>query len=786
MSPEDKLLPLLRGVVADGNGKWKACCPCHNGGNEQSPSLGITKADDGKLLMHCFVCGDGVKAAEFCMAVGLTQSDLYPERLEDNQKNGKGKKGGGGRPKNARKTAEFFYRDEQNVILYRTDRYEWDLPDGRRNKEFEQRRPNGEGGFVPGVQGVRKVLYRLPELLAADQAAIVFIVEGEKKVEALRNWGMVATCIAGGAKSKWNKEFSVSLSGRNVVILPDNDPINQEDGSCPGKEFAVRVLKELTATVASVRIIELPGLPPKGDIVDWQVAGHTAAELLKIIGEPSADATVAVTEKLEMAKQEAVDPISTHFEDELLVNLQLDVLGELEGTNGSVKVFSESRRKSDVLKEVGKMTFERLLQVCGPIVKSKVTKGVEAVDGMYSMSAVRSAISLVSGSRRITDDTEVGVGCWSGMSDDLKETDSIVIVGAGEAAKWNGTKILERVTKPRIGGRLLDMGSSESWYDFATLADLMQKAGDRMWAFEACMEAECLFEKWNWKSDQAPALITGLVLATWIQTIWAWRPLVAIIGRSNSGKTTLIEALAGIFGKLAIKSSRSTAAGIRQTVQRSAAIVMVDEFEASKQREETLEMFRASSRGDKVLRGTAGHKGKEFTLRHIAWVAAIESGLKREPDRNRFITLEALPPNEGMQGKLVLPPSHQLSDMGMKLLAVAIRYGLEARQLAVSLKSHRIKGIHARAIESYAVPAAIRAALTGLDRSGAIEVMERLIDVVDREDASEGDEEALMNDILSSTMRADHGVQMTVIARHWGCGTGTTTHTRPCSGMAWT
>ena len=94
--------------------------------------------------------------------------------------------------------------------------------------------------------------------------------------------------------------------------------------------------------------------------------------------------------------------------------------------------------------------------------EAKVNKGMEDIDGMHRMSDVRSAIATMSSFRRIDDETEVGMGCWPGLSDDLRATDSIILVGAGEAAKWNGTQKLEKVTKPRIGGILLYIGSSDS------------------------------------------------------------------------------------------------------------------------------------------------------------------------------------------------------------------------------------------------------------------------------------------------------------------------------------
>ena len=108
--------------------------------------------------------------------------------------------------------------------------------------------------------------------------------------------------------------------------------------------------------------------------------------------------------------------------------------------------------------------------------------------------------------------------------------------------------------------------------------------------------------------------------------------------------------------------SGSSAAGIRQFIKRSASVIMIDENEASKKRDEIMEMIRASSRGDRVLRGSAGHKGHEFTLRHIVWMGAIESGLKREADKKSvyYSTECLLPTEEEMAGKLEVPPEYEL------------------------------------------------------------------------------------------------------------------------------
>ena len=118
--------------------------------------------------------------------------------------------------------------------------------------------------------GVRRVLYRLPELCAADPAAEVFVVEGEKDVETLRRLGLVATTNPQGA-GKWRPEWASRCAGATSIVLPDNDE--------PGRKHAARSRGYLRGMVRQIRIVELPGLPTKGDVTDWIAAGNTIAGL---------------------------------------------------------------------------------------------------------------------------------------------------------------------------------------------------------------------------------------------------------------------------------------------------------------------------------------------------------------------------------------------------------------------------------------------------------------------------------------------------------------------------
>jgi hypothetical protein len=115
----------------------------------------------------------------------------------------------------------------------------------------------------------------LPELIeAAANGSTIVIVEGEAKADLLRRWNIPATCNSEGAKH-WRPEHSAYLSGADVVVLPDNDEA--------GRKHSNAVARSLTDAGAAVRVLDLPGLPPKGDIIDWTAAGGTADELHALI-----------------------------------------------------------------------------------------------------------------------------------------------------------------------------------------------------------------------------------------------------------------------------------------------------------------------------------------------------------------------------------------------------------------------------------------------------------------------------------------------------------------------
>lgn len=163
--------------------------------------------------------------------------------------------------------ATYDYKDESGQLLYQVVRYE--------PKDFRQKRPDGKGGWIWNLQGVRRVLYRLQELLQANPDNWVFIVEGEKDVDRLYDEGLVATTCAMGAV-KWDDNYSEFLNDRSrIAIIPDNDQ--------SGKRHAKQIAESLINAGIKPKIIELPNLPEKGDVSDWLNNGGTKEKLLELV-----------------------------------------------------------------------------------------------------------------------------------------------------------------------------------------------------------------------------------------------------------------------------------------------------------------------------------------------------------------------------------------------------------------------------------------------------------------------------------------------------------------------
>ena len=243
--PVQVILGRLKGVKQTGKEQWQARCPAHD---DCHASLSVARGEDGRALVHCHA---GCAVADILAAVGLETGDLFPrtpakQRHSASRRMGEQKRG-------RRIVATHDYEDAEGKLLFQVVRYD--------PKDFRQRRPDGKGGWTWNLKGVPRVPYRLPELLAADPSAWVFVPEGEKDVDNLRGVGLVATTNPGG-KGKWKHLADDSaIHGRRVAIIPDND----KDGG--GMVHAQDVAARLYGRAADVRVVELPG--EFRDVSEW-------------------------------------------------------------------------------------------------------------------------------------------------------------------------------------------------------------------------------------------------------------------------------------------------------------------------------------------------------------------------------------------------------------------------------------------------------------------------------------------------------------------------------------
>ena len=229
-------------------------CPVHD---DAHPSLRFwVSGDTGRLLYGCPVCdtrNNPQAARDIARAAGLDRRDFLSPSPESPVTP----------PPKPVLQATYRYRTAAGDPAYEARRML--RPGGGKFFQYRRPDPDAPGGWAWNLDSVARVVYRLPELLAEPLERLVWLAEGEKKADALAALGLVATSAAGGSDAPWTVAMLGPFAGRHVAVLPDNDP--------PGRAYAHRLLSHmLAAGAASVTVVTLPGLPPKGDVCDHLAA----------------------------------------------------------------------------------------------------------------------------------------------------------------------------------------------------------------------------------------------------------------------------------------------------------------------------------------------------------------------------------------------------------------------------------------------------------------------------------------------------------------------------------
>jgi hypothetical protein len=268
-------------VEQRGSDTWMAQCPADDH-DDRTASLSVAQGDVGAVV--CCQAGCDTRTAVL-PPLNLGFPDLFDRRREERDR----------APR--RVAAEYRYTDERGELLYVKVRYE--------PKSFAVKRPDGRGGWTWKIAGARRVLYRLPEVLAAVKAGQpVFLVEGEKDADRLAAMGHAATCNFDGAakdgqRAKWRPEYGDVLKGADVVIIADRD-----EG---GYAHARAAYADLGGKAKSVAIMQAAVDRAHADVSDHLATGLGLGDLLPV--HPDAPAGGGEGERSQASPEDMLAPI---------------------------------------------------------------------------------------------------------------------------------------------------------------------------------------------------------------------------------------------------------------------------------------------------------------------------------------------------------------------------------------------------------------------------------------------------------------------------------------------
>jgi len=142
---------------------------------------------------------------------------------------------------------KYPYIDAEGKVLYYNCRF--------KPKTFRQCDASGLNWSVKNIK--TRVPYNLPSVINSKE---IFVFEGERDCDNAAKLNLVGSCNVAGA-GNWTDDLNEYFRGKDIFLIPDNDE--------PGRKHIEKVYQNLKGIASDIKLIELPGLPERGDFTDW-------------------------------------------------------------------------------------------------------------------------------------------------------------------------------------------------------------------------------------------------------------------------------------------------------------------------------------------------------------------------------------------------------------------------------------------------------------------------------------------------------------------------------------
>lgn len=223
--------------------QWSACCPAHD---DENPSLTLTLAEDGKLLVHCH--SHDCKFPAIAEALGLEQGDFFPSGTKATGDTGTSDSFEGCTLEQLAEAKGFRVSYLKDLGLYELPNY-----NGVKAVAIPYRGADGDDPpvrFRVGMsgdrfrwrKGSRPTLYGLDRLRDVRDAGWVLLVEGESDCWTAWLHGLPVLGVPG--KAVWKPEWNPLFTGLDVFLWQEPD----------AEDFAERVGGQLPG----LRVVAAP------------------------------------------------------------------------------------------------------------------------------------------------------------------------------------------------------------------------------------------------------------------------------------------------------------------------------------------------------------------------------------------------------------------------------------------------------------------------------------------------------------------------------------------------